>query len=113
MKFDSREGDFLDMTDTPTDAAADPCDARGPTDLERQVAASEHTSCGAERGNDVRVAERHGIWTVTTAGAFVGDYHDPEAAIAAAAQARHRGQDGEEVSDVADPWQRFEEEATP
>lgn len=61
----------------------------------------------------VRVTKRHGIWTVTEAGVFVGDYHDPEAALSAAEQARHRGPGGGKAGDVAHPSQRFEREATP
>jgi hypothetical protein len=82
------------------------------TDLERQVAGSEPEGRGDSGSDAVRVAKRHGIWTVSAAGAFVGDYHDPEAAIAAAAQARHPGQGGED-NGVADPWQRSDEERSP
>jgi hypothetical protein len=99
------------MTDRPTNAT--PLDKAGPetTDLERGVAAGEHTGDGVSGSDDVRVAKRHGIWTVTKAGVFVGDYHDPEAAMAAAAQTRPREHEGGEDGGVADPWQRSEEEA--
>ena len=95
-------------------AGADFGDAgAGMSDLERQVAANEETGRGASGGNDVQVAERHGIWTVSKGGVFVGDYHDPEAAIAAATQAQDReNQVGEDIG-MADPWQRSEEEESP
>ena len=67
---------------------------------------------GGEVRDHLRVTKRHGIWTVTNSGVFVGDYHDPEAAHSAAAQARHRGPGSGEAGNVADPWQRFEREAT-
>lgn len=78
------------------------------TDLERRVAESEHAS-GGDAGGDVRVIARHGIWTVSAGGTFLGDYLDEEAALAAAAQARGRGEDG----GAADPWQRAEADARP
>jgi hypothetical protein len=58
------------------------------TGLERRVLAQEHTVDDGRGTDHVQVAERHGIWTVTKEGAFVGDYHEPEVAHAAAAQAR-------------------------
>jgi hypothetical protein len=83
------------------------------SDLERQVAANGKTGRGASGGNDVHVAKRHGIWTVSKGGVFVGDYHDPEAAIAAAAQAQDReNKVGEDVG-MTDPWQRSEKEERP
>jgi hypothetical protein len=78
----------------------------GMTDLESRVAASEHAPGGDKIAGDVRVVARHGIWTVSAAGTFLGDYLDEEAALAAAAQARGRGEDG----GAADPWQSAEEE---
>jgi hypothetical protein len=96
------------MTKTSTDTAADRDAAPGTTDLERQVAGSEHAS-GGDTGGDVRVVARHGVWTVSAAGTFLGDYLDEEAALAAAAQARGHGEDG----GAADPWQRAETDARP
>jgi hypothetical protein len=99
----------MDMTKTSTDTAADRDAGPGSTDLERQVAASEHASGGDTGACDTRVVLRHGIWTVSAAGAFLGDYLDEGAALAAAAQARGRGEDGV----AADPWPRTEKEARP
>lgn len=81
------------------------------TDLERQVAENEKTESDGFGIDEIRVAKRHGIWTVSKAGVFVGDYHDPEAAMAAAAQAHTDENNGDENGEVADPWQRSEEEA--
>jgi hypothetical protein len=81
----------------------------GTTDLERRVAASDHASGGDTGAGDVRVAERHGVWTVRTAGTFLGDYLDEEAALAAAAQARSGGS----VGGAADPWQSVHEDGRP
>jgi hypothetical protein len=103
----------MDMKNVPTNIAATQGDDTGSTDLERRVAASEHAAGGdtqAETRSDaVRVAERNGIWTVTAAGTFLGDYLDEDAALAAAAQARGCGTDG----GAADPWPRAEKEARP
>jgi hypothetical protein len=96
------------MTRTSTDTAADRDADPETTDLERQVAASEHAS-GADTGGDVRVVARNGIWTVSAAGTFLGDYLDEEAALAAAAQACGRGEDG----GTADPWQNAGGEVRP
>jgi hypothetical protein len=96
------------MTKTSTDTAADLDAAPGTTDLERRMAAREPAS-GCDTGGDVRVFARHGIWTVSTAGTFLGDYLDEEAALAAAAQARGRS----EIGGAADPWQRAETDARP
>jgi hypothetical protein len=95
------------MTNVLTDAAADPGADPGTTDLEREVAARAHDPGGGAGPDGVRVAARHGIWTITAAGEFVGDYLDEETALAAAAQMRFGGQDG----NAADPWQRREDEA--
>ncbi len=65
------------------------------------------------RSDGIRVAGRHGIWTVTSSGVFVGDYHDPQVALAAAAQVRHRGHGGGKAGDMADPWHRSATEMTP
>jgi hypothetical protein len=81
------------------------------TDLERQVADHETTQSDGSGGNNVRVDERHGIWTVSKAGVFVGDYLDPEAAMAAAAQARPHRDEGDGHGELADPWQQSKEEA--
>jgi hypothetical protein len=80
------------------------------TDLERQVAENEQTESDGSGIGDIRVIKRHGIWTVSKAGVFVGDYHDPEAAMAAAAQAHTDENNGDDDGEVADPWQRSEEE---
>jgi hypothetical protein len=102
----------MEMKNPLADIPATGSVAPGTTDLERRVASSEHAS-GGDMGDtgagDVRVAERHGIWTVSAAGHFLGDYLDEEAALAAAAQARGRGEDG----GAADPWQRAEADARP
>lgn len=109
MKSRSQVKASQTTTERATQAAALPGPAAATTDPERRLAASGHGGIDAQ-DDHIRVAERHGIWTVTAAGVFIGDYHDPDAARAAAGQARNRGGgDG----DVADPWQRFEEEATP
>jgi hypothetical protein len=109
MSVDRDKGDSSRLAT----AGADFGEARaGMTDLERQVDTNEETGRGVS-GRDVQVAERHGIWTVSKGGVFVGDYHDREAAIAAAATAQDRAnQVGEDVG-MADPWQRSEEEASP
>lgn len=83
----------------------------------KDAAAFHRSGLGTKAVSDeirdhVRVAKRHGIWTVTNSGVFVGDYHDPEAAHSAAAQTRHRGHATGETGGVADPWQRFERDAT-
>jgi hypothetical protein len=98
----------MEMNDTLADIAATRGAGPGRTDLERRVAASEHAS-GGDTGGDVRVVARHGIWTVSAAGTFLGDYLDEEAALAAAAQARGQG----EIGGAADPWQRAGEDARP
>jgi hypothetical protein len=85
--------------------------SQGMTDLEREVASNEKTEGDGSGGEDVRVARRHGIWTVSKAGVFVGDYHDPDAAMAAAAQAHHHEDDGDGNGELADPWQRSGEDA--
>jgi hypothetical protein len=96
----------LALTDVPL------ADVRaGLTELGELAAASEHAVDRVSGSDKVRVTERHGIWTVTKAGNFVGDYHDPEAAIAAAAQSRRRGNAGGVVGGAADPWQRSEEKS--
>ena len=81
------------------------------TDLERQVAENDKTKSDSSGVDDIRVGKRHGIWTVSKAGVFVGDYHDPEAAMAAAAQAHLHEDEGDGNSELADPWQPSEEEA--
>jgi hypothetical protein len=101
MNLDTQRGADEDMSHTAKDAAA----------FHRSGLRTKQVS-GKIRDH-VRVAKRHGIWTVTEAGFFVGDYHDPDAALSAAEQARHRGTGSGEASDVADPWQRFQGEATP
>jgi hypothetical protein len=99
----------MEMKNALADIPATGSVAPGMTDLERRVASSEHAS-GGDMGDtgagDVRVAERHGIWTVSAAGHFLGDYLDEKAALAAAAQARSHGAGG----GTADPWQRAEVE---
>ena len=101
MNLDRRTGADEDMSHSTRNAAA--CHRSG--HWTKQV--------GDGTRDHVRVEKRHGIWTVTEAGSFVGDYHDPDAALSAAEQARHRGPGSGEASDVADPWQRFQREATP
>ncbi len=67
----------MEMKNPLADIPATGSVAPGTTDLERRVASSEHAS-GGDMGDtgagDVRVAERHGIWTVSAAGHFLGDY---------------------------------------
>ena len=101
MNLDTQRGADEDMSHTAKDAAAFHRSGLGTKQVRGEI--RDH----------VRVANRRGIWTVTEAGVFVGDYHDPEAALSAAAQARHRGPGSGEAGDVADPWQRFDREATP
>jgi hypothetical protein len=101
MNFDKQMGADEAMSHTAKDAAAFHRSGRGTK------------QAGGEIRDHVRVEKRHGIWTVTEAGIFVGDFHDPEAALSAAAQTRHRGPGSGQAGDVADPWQRFEREATP
>jgi hypothetical protein len=96
----------MEMKNALADTAAARGAGPGTTDLERRVAASEPAPGGNTGAGGVRVVARHGIWTVSAAGDFVGDYLDEEAALAAAAQARGRGEDG----GAADPWQRAGEE---
>jgi hypothetical protein len=76
------------MTHDISEATTIPPQRPKPTDLERRVLAHEHSADDGRGTDHVQVAERHGIWTVTKEGAFVGDYHEPEVAHAAAAQAR-------------------------
>lgn len=103
----------MDMKNARTDLAATRGVGPETTDLERRVAAGEHDAggdTGVETGaDDVCVAERHGIWTVSAAGGFVGDYRDEEAARAAAAQARRREAGG----GAGDPVQGAVVEARP
>jgi hypothetical protein len=102
MKLDKRKGAIRAMTHKAKDIAAFHLSGAGTTHAKGEI-----------RGDDIRVTERHGIWTVTSSGAFLGDYHDPQIALAAAAQARHRGHGSGRVGDLADPWHRHERKATP
>ena len=97
----------MEMKNALADIAATRGAGPGTTDLERRVAASELAPGGNTGAGGVRVVARHGIWTVSAAGDFVGDYLDEETALAAAAQVRLGGRDG----NAADPWQRREDEA--
>ena len=76
------------MTDAITETTRSPRRRPETTDLERRVQAHEHTSGVVSQTDQVRVEERHGIWTVTGEGAFVGDYHEQETALEAASLAR-------------------------
>jgi hypothetical protein len=95
----------MEMKNALADTAAIRSAGPGTSDLERRVAASEHAAGGGTGVGDVRVHERHGIWTVSAAGTFLGDYLDEDAALAAAAQARHGGHGG-----AADPWHTLDED---
>jgi hypothetical protein len=79
------------MNDANTEAKATQRRRPKTTDLERRVVAHEQTSGAVPGPGPFEVTARHGIWTVTDGGAFVGDYHDQEAADAAAATALHPG----------------------
>jgi hypothetical protein len=68
------------------------------------VAASEHAAGGDTGAGDVRVVARHGIWTVSAAGTFLGDYLDEEPPLRR--RLRRAAADG----GAADPWQRLEED---
>jgi hypothetical protein len=95
------------MSNALTGAVADPGVDPRTTYLKREVAASEHAAGGGASPDAVRVVARHGIWTISVAGDFVGDYLDEETALAAAAQVRLGGRDG----NAADPWQRRGDDA--
>ncbi len=70
----------MEMKNPLADIPATGSVAPGTTDLERRVASSEHAS-GGDMGDtgagDVRVAERHGIWTVSAAGHFAHPFNLP------------------------------------